>query len=684
MSSAALHALARAHGVRSRYVDGTGRKRTAPAEALLAALRALGCPVGAPADLDGALRERKLELWRRVLQPVAVAWEGRSMVLGLRLPEHGHARRGVCRITLEDGTVVERSLLARTLSAGASETVEGTRFVERRLDLPGPWPQGYHRVQVEIGSTRAECLVVSAPRRAWGGAPSNARPRWGLFAPLYALRSQRDWGAGDFADLAGFAEWAGVQGCAAVATLPLLATFADRPFEPSPYRPVSRLFWNEMYLAIDAIPEIDASPLAREVIDSPAVRRALGRLREADNVDPRRVTALKRRVLEALARDFFSKAGSRLDAYRDHLRRYAQVEDYARFRAGVERLGESWRDWPARARDGELHDRDVDPNAARYHAFVQWLAAEQLDRVSRRVQAAGTELFCDLPLGAHPDGYDVWREREAFVLEAGAGAPPDAFHTGGQDWSFHPLHPERSRRQGHRYLRASLTHQMRVADVLRVDHVMALHRLFWIPRGFAPDQGVYVTYPTEELYAVVCLESNRHRCRVVGEDLGTVPRELRPRLRRHNLRRTTVLQLSASPRRRRPLAGLDVEGVAALSTHDTPTFASWWRGLDVGRRALEAELRRGGWLTGKSATPLAALRACLAFLADGPAELVLVQLEDLWLETRAQNVPGTTTERSNWSGRSRYALEELAGLARVRRTLGDLDRRRRQAAEKRS
>jgi 4-alpha-glucanotransferase len=218
---------------------------------------------------------------------------------------------------------------------------------------------------------------------------------------------------------------------------------------------------------------------------------------------------------------------------------------------------------------------------------------------------------------------------------------------------------------------------MRVAGMLRVDHVMGLHRLFWIPQGFSAGQGMYVQYPVEELYAVLCLESHRHRCAVVGEDLGTVPRSVRPAMRRHNLRRTFVLQYAKAPDDPHPLAGLDVQGVASLNTHDLPTFAAFWRSLrSRSRKAWVRDLRRGGWLKREDDGAASVFRASLAYLADSPADVVLIDLEDLWSETRAQNVPGTTTERANWRGRARYPLEVFTKMPRVLRTLHDLHRRR--------
>jgi 4-alpha-glucanotransferase len=409
--------------------------------------------------------------------------------------------------------------------------------------------------------------------------------------------------------------------------------------------------------------------------------------------------ALQRPVLERLAEAVCTGRSERHAAFRSFVDAHPEVAHYARFRATTERLGRPWYRWPERLRDGRLRRGDYAASAERYHAVCQWLAAEQVAAVAERAHAGSAFLYLDLPLGVHPAGYDVWRHRELFATGASAGAPPDAFFTRGQNWSFPPIRPEESRAAGHRYLAACLRHHMEPAGMLRIDHVMSLHRLFWIPDGHGPADGVYVHYPVEELYAVLSLESWRNRCVVVGEDLGTVPRDVRPAMRKHGLLRTCVLRFERGSNPRRPLESMKIDGVAALRTHDMPTFAAFWRGLDIGRRtrlghlspgdarrerearrrtkaAWLRDLRRGGRLRAGDPGTAAAHRACLQLLADSEAQMVLVDLEDLWSETRPQNVPGTTTEYPNWRRKARYPQEVFETMSGVLRVLRDLNRRR--------
>jgi 4-alpha-glucanotransferase len=299
-------------------------------------------------------------------------------------------------------------------------------------------------------------------------------------------------------------------------------------------------------------------------------------------------------------------------------------------------------------------------------------------------------------LGVNASGYDVYCERRLFAADTAAGAPPDPFFSRGQNWGFPPLHPERIREGGYPYVRDYLHHHLRLAGILRIDHMMGLHRLYWIPQGVEAKDGVYVGYRAEELYAVFTLEAHRHGSVLVGEDLGTVPPEVPPMMARHNVHRMYVLQYQAQPNPDNALAPIFEGAIASINTHDMPTFAAFWRGLDIDDRrdlglfdakaaqaeharrrelcrAIETYLQRQGFLPA-GRDPLAVLRACLAFLATGPGRVALANLEDLWLEVNSQNVPGTWRERPNWRRRARYALEQVKEMAPALEVLRELDR----------
>lgn len=684
-----LKKLASLYGVQTSYIDADGVGRDASRDGLLAVLRSLGAPIDGRRGIATALNACQRAAWNRPVEPVLVAWDGRLPGITLRLPRSEPGR--TVRLTIEmersgAGRVRTHRVRLASLEATASAEVDGTRYVERRVELGATLPAGYHRLRVEVGRRRACSLIISAPRRS---APSSAaRHRdWGLFAPMHALHSKHSWGIGDFRDLGRLTTWAGRNGAGVVGTLPLHPTFLEEAGEISPYAPISRFFLNEIFIALETIPEFRRNRQARRLAAGPAANRIRDRCNRSSLVDYRRALQLKRPVLEELSRSLAVAGTARSGSFRRYLRANPAVVDYARFRAIREREGTDWPAWRGPMRDGRLRAGDADPEVEAYHAYAQWIAHQQLHQVVHDHAAAGVRLYFDLPLGVHAAGYDVFRNRQLFAQGVSVGAPPDSFFTLGQDWGFPPLHPQRLREQQHRYFIETIRHQLRYARLLRVDHVMGLTRLFLVPQGAPATDGVYLRYPEEELYAVLCLEARRARAGIIGEDLGTVPPEVRERMDRHAVKRMFVLPLEihhTSPPVPDPPEGC----LATLNTHDMPPFASFWRGLDIADRhklglldragvarertnrtgaknRLSRYLRSLGHLTGRASAGRA-LEACVKLLATSRASLLLLNLEDLWLETRPQNTPGTIDERPNWRRRLKLSLEELtsAGIGR--------------------
>lgn len=674
----ALRRLAHAHGIQIAFRDIEGRRQTAKPEALLAVLQALGVAIERPEDAPELLREREAAQWRRRCDPVVVAWDDEPARLDVRVPAGLQRGRLEARLTLEDGSSRHLQSDVDRLAVSGTSSVDGQQYTVRVLALPRDLPLGYHRLDLTFpDGVTATASVIAAPRRAW--EPEDAPFRaWGTFLPLYAVTSERSWGAGNFGDLAELLAWTREQGGQFTGTLPLLATYLDEPLEISPYAPVSRLFWNEFYVDITQLPEFAASQAAQELVASDAFRDELQRLRRDPLVDYRAGMRLRRQVLDILARECWEHQGDRRAALASWAAAHPDAEQYARFRATVERYRAGWPAWPERIRDGSLDE--ADPQAVRYHLYVQWVAEQQVRELADRGRRDGLGLYLDLPVGVHPDGYDTWRFRSLFVHGVSAGAPPDPFFAEGQVWGFPPLHPERQREEGYHYLRACLRHHLCHAGMLRIDHVMGLHRLYLVPRGLSGRDGVYVRYPADELYAVVTLESHRCRSMVVGEDLGTVPSAVRRAMRRHGLLRMYVLPFELGPAG--PATSPPASALACLDTHDLPPFAALWQSWPAAeRRQLLAWLRQRGYLDTTHEhedEAMAAVRGFLRFLAQSPARAVVVNLEDLWLETEPQNRPGTGPELPNWRRKARYTLEEIAGLPSVRDVLAQVHRLRRE------
>jgi 4-alpha-glucanotransferase len=693
-----LHNVARLFNIQTIFYDAFGRLIQSPPETILRVLSILDAPVERMDDLADAQRQRRQFLWRRGINPVLVAWDGHPLSFKLRLPSPLAATEPRYRVALESGEILKGTCQSDARTKPVERSIEGVCYVTRWISLPEALPLGYHRLHLQVGDLSFDSYVFSSALQTHGAVTR----QWGLFCPVYALTSEKSWGAGSFSDLKALIDFTGRMGGDFVGTLPLLSTFLDEPFNPSPYAPVSRLFWNEFYLDVTRIPELQRCPAARVIIDSSGFQNELESLRAAPLIEYRQIIALKRRVLEEMLHTLMKRASKRRAAFEHFVKTHPRAQDYAAFRAKVQNEGKPWEFWPESHRNGKLEAGDYDERVKQYHLYVQWQAEEQLHALGEKAKTGGPGLYLDFPLGVNRDGYDVWRERQVFALDASGGAPPDDFFTKGQNWGFPPLHPDGLRRQGYRYYIQCLRHHLRHARMLRIDHVMGLHRLFWIPHGFAPNEGVYVHYPAEEFYAVLSLESHRHQAQIVGENLGTVPPYVNTALTKHRIHGMHVSQFSVTADSQKALPEVAHDAVASLNTHDTPTFAGFWNAGDIqdrialgllsaseaellrqqrasGREALIAFLKSEGWLKEEEQEPLAILRAWLSRLASGAAYLVLVNLEDLWLEPSPQNVPGTWEERPNWKRKARFSLEQIRKMDSVTTILQAINEIRRRS-----
>jgi len=705
--SAGLRFLARMYGVQSSYYDNTGGLRRASAEALRAILRAMGVEAAqADSEIVAAVAKRRREIWKRGLEPVSVVWLDRPSRVVLRIPEGLASADFAIALELESGELRQWNVRGSDLIRPTRRAVERGIFVRAELELGGEIPVGYHRLRVATGETRFESRIIAAPPCAWQPEGFERRRTWGAFVPLYALKTQDGFGVGDFTQLRRLIQWVGGLGGGITATLPMLAAFLDEPCEPSPYAPVSRLFWNEFF--VDPMPRVNGCG-NKEIVALAA--EAMKDAREANDVNPRYVDyrsimAAKRRVLDALADDFFSRGGENTAPWMEFTKLRSEAKRYATFRARQERLGKSWREWSESEKNLDT-PIEAESKIARRHLFFQFMAHEQLAALADEAREHGPGLYLDLPLGVHSDGYDAMTRADLFACGVTAGAPPDMFFTKGQNWGFAPGQPHRAREQAHDWFIETLRNHLRYAGMLRLDHVMGLHRLYWIPEGMPATEGTYVRNSLDELMAVVCVESHRHRAIIIGEDLGTVPWQIRRAMERHGIMGMCVTQfeMNADTSHAVPEPG---EGkIASLNTHDLPPFAAFWEGTDIADRAAlglisedesHRELESRGakrhavteFLCARGELDLPsdshdasesgmALRGCLKLIASSPARIVLVNLEDLWLETRPQNTPGTSTERINWRRKARLDFEEIIALRDVRRILEHVQQARRDA-----
>lgn len=662
-----LSELAKLRGVQLGYTGQDGRRVVASRETMLAVLSALGNPITDEQSIVAELERARAERHTHGLEPVYVMRRNGALSGSISVPSALDLTKVWLTIELEAGGTERRSAdeVSTQQPTGESQRALFINLGALRI------PPGYHRLVLEIGGRRTTALLLAPPKPR--GVPVGGL---GVFSPVYALRSASDGGIGSYSDLAEFADWVGTSGGNLAGTLPLFASFTQPPMDPSPYLPVSRRFWNDLLIDLGAVPECSQP--------APAPVRPTNSRWDAHSVDYDAVVMHKRAVLQRCAETLVSQPSTRRDDFERFVKSDPLLEQYADFRAADEQYDGTWCDWAAAP--GELPAGELPASAVRYHRYAQFLATEQISRASER----GAGLYLDLPVGVHPDGFDTWVHSTLFA-PAGVGAPPDDFFAGGQSWGFPPLHPERLRVDGYRYLIDAYRHVLRYARAIRIDHVLGLQRMFWIPEGASAADGAYVRYPTEELRAVVAIESDRAGAVVVGEDLGVVSPAIRQAMDRDRMLHTFVYQFNASaddplPQPRKP-------SMASFGGHDLPKFASYWRGADIDERleqgdidAPTAEKDRQDREALIAAIPgpssasgddrAVGLSTILGALADGPASYLFVDLADLTFETVPDNRPGTGPEAGNWRRRMSRPLADIAADPTVTTLMSDLVARR--------
>jgi 4-alpha-glucanotransferase len=561
--------------------------------------------------------------------------------------------------------LVARSGETRTVGARGELVLEDGRRIAVDDHLPADLPLGYHELR-----DRDVLRVIVAPARCHLPEPFRT---WGWAAQLYATRSRESWGIGDLADLRRLGRWsARTLGAGVVLINPLAAAGVTIPQQPSPYFPSSRRFRNPLYIAVEHVPgyhelSADLEPLS-------FAGRALNGERR---IDRDRVFEVKLRALERLWRKFAGAAD--FERFRAEC---AGLREFATFCALGERHGRAWQTWPDEHRRPGTPgvERFVQEHADRvaFHEWLQWLLDVQL-------AVAGQEIAVmqDLPIGVDPDGADAWIWQDVLARGVSVGAPPDRYVIAGQDWGLPPFAPHRLAAAGYEPFVQTVRAALRHAGGLRIDHVMGLFRLFWIPQGHPPAEGAFVRYDADDLLAIVALESVRAGAFVVGEDLGTVEEGVRERLAAHAILSYKVVWFEPEPPVRFPRLAL-----AAVTTHDLPTIAGLWTGVDVEqlraagvepneRGLADMRARLGAMIDlGPDAPVPRVVEATHELLAEAPSAVVTVTLEDALLVSERPNIPGTTVP-TNWSLALPKPLEEIEAdpvALRVARAVGQRGR----------
>lgn len=705
----ALRRAAALWGVETEYWDIWGKHHTASEATLRAILTSLGVASNSQEELDQAIEARHWNDWHRLLPPTVVLNEGVTE-LEIRLPEPPPFEVLYFVLTLEDGTEHHFRLHPSALPALANTHLRDRRFVARQFKLPTVPPLGYHELRVTLGKDTSTARLIVCPNRAYLPPHLDAGGRAaGLAVGLYGLRSDRNWGCGDFTDVAGLIDWVAADlGAAFVALNPLHAIPNRQPFNTSPYLPNCIFYRNPLYLDIEQIPEFVACPAARRLLETPVVQAELAAVRSAEFVEYERVYRLKLRFLKLLFRRFLNdyRAGSpRARAFQSFVEAEgALLHQYAVYCALEESIHKSqpdiwlWTDWPPAYRTPDSpavlafaaeHWRSV-----LFYKYVQWQVDQQLGAAAAHARAKGLPigLYHDLALATDRFGSDLWAYRPFYVSGCRVGAPPDEFSPKGQDWSFPPPDAMRHRDDGYRIFVESIRKNCRHGGALRIDHVMRFFRLYWIPDGMEAPDGTYVRDHAEDLLRILALESVRQKVMIIGEDLGTVTDEARETLSRFGILSFRLFYFERHPDGRfRAPDEYPRQALVSASTHDLPTLAGFWTNRDIearclagllpddaayqsllaGRaldkqRMLDLFVRLGlvpGWIP-RSAADLPELtgelhNAIIGLLALTSSMLMLVNEEDLTKETEQQNLPGSTTEYPNWRRKMCFRIDEL-------------------------
>jgi 4-alpha-glucanotransferase len=668
-----LAELAARYHIATQYEDANGRQVVVPDHTLVAVLAAFGVAAETEDERRAALRAHDRSYWSRSLPSVIVARAGTPTPFWAHVT-HGEPAR--LWIRLEDGTVWAG--LRQLDNFTPPYDLDGRLVGEATFELPGNLPLGYHRLHIDESGSDEGAAVIVTPAELTIPERLGSRRAWGLATQLYSVRSKNSWGIGDLTDLTDLAVWAGSRHRAGyVLVNPLHAAAPSAPMEPSPYLPTSRRFVNPLYLRVEAVPEfayVRGRRRTRKMRDD--VQAGAKRV---DSIDRDAAWTAKRAALEQL-HQVPRSAGRDIAyaAFRD--REGRALDDFATWCALAEAYGSDWHDWPMDCRhpDGPgiaafatEHTDEID-----FHRWLQWQLDVQLTTAQAHALAAGMALgiMHDLAVGAHPNGADAWALQDVLALGVSAGAPPDAFNQQGQDWSQPPWRPDALVRQEYRPFRSMVNAVLRHAGGVRIDHIIGLFRLWWIPKGAKPTEGTYVYYDHEAMIGILALEAHRAGALVVGEDLGTVEPWVRDYLRERGIFGTSILWFEADddggPR---PANRWREYCLSSVTTHDLPPTAGYLAGDHVrlrdrlglltrsfddelaGDRAEQeawlAELRRVGLLAGDADEPATVDDVVLAlhrYLGRTPSKLLALSLSDAVGDRRTQNQPGTTDEYPNW------------------------------------
>ena len=707
LSDPALGELADRFGISTQFYDWKGRHTQVGEQTVIAILAEFGVDASTPERARAAAQRVRDDHWRRIVQPCVVLRAGQEGRVDVHVPAGAPVS---LRIVGEDGN---DHLPWQVDNWNPDRPIDGRMIGEATFGIPGNLPLGYHELIVTIGTHDADgseadggihatatSTIIVTPNRVGLPRRMGASRVWGYAAQLYSVRSHHSWGLGDLTDLADLCTWSASQGAGYLLTNPLHAAEVAGRMEPSPYLPSSRLFVNPIYIR----PELIAEYHDLDQYDASLIESLRTTTLDDDPqalLDRDRTWQAKSQALELIHRvDMSASRRMAFTAFR--VARGRRLEDFATWCLLSELHGSDWHDWPA-----ELHDphgaavarvRREHADRIDFHMWLQWIADQQLSTA----QSSGTDagmpvgLICDLAVGVNGSGADAWMLNGLFAREMNVGAPPDPFNQAGQDWGQPPMRPDVLEQMAYAPLREMVSNALRHAGGVRIDHIMGLFRLWWVPKGLGPRQGAYVRYNHEAMVGIVALEAYRAGALVIGEDLGTVEPWVRDHLAARGILGTSIMWFETGPDGwpRQPQQWRE-HAMSSVTSHDLPPTSSYLRGDHVelrdrlglltesvdeerenARREREtwlASLRQQGVLEADEDDPEQVTLAMHTLLTRTPSKVINATLTDAVGDPRTQNLPGTEDEYPNWrvplsgpDGEPVY-LEDLYSSDRVAR-----------------
>ena len=691
-------------GFHRSYIDAFGNPVEAKDEARRALLKAMGYDIDNAEAMQASITELEQESWRKILPQVHIAKsEEHHHQITLTL-EDNVAEQLTWSIATESGEVQSAQVALSELSQGEKAQFEDAAFTQYFLGLPRV-ADGYHTLTIEYGESTDSCHLIFAPQTCYSPNDAADYKMWGFAAQLYSLQSETNWGMGDYSDLTTLVTGAAKQGASAIGLNPLHPLYQNNPAHRSPYSPTSRCFLNTLYIDVTSAPFYQETKSVQTLVNSSQFKDKIAFAKQTELIDYPAVADVKYQALEllyqafveaddaALAKEFEQFKATNGDA----LLRHATFEAlYEHFRK-LDFHAYGWTKWPEayqQPNSKEVAQFAVD-NQARidYFCYLQWLAHRQLLNAQDTAKSQGMPvgLYLDLAVGCDGSGVDVWSDKDVYVAGASVGAPPDLLNTLGQDWGLTPMNPVALQSKGYQPLVRALRSNMQYAGALRIDHILGLMRQYWVAPGMKADEGVFITYPLQDILRIIALESRRSQCVVIGEDLGTVPDGFGEIMAAAGLLSYKVLFFETweSGLFMRPEMYPE-QSMVTVSTHDLPTLAGWWTGRDLEWRqnlnlypneqmgvddrnnrvndrqhllAALADMQVIDMSKAPEAQPAQMNRelslAVQKFMALAPSRIQLIPLEDALENVEQVNIPGTIDEHPNWLQRIAVPVESL-------------------------